>query len=122
MDRTFRIILVSGVLLLALAVAVAMASPGDEPAATADWVFIYYMSYDNNLSGYSEIILQQLSHGLPRQLPGTYAEDAGQGAPSRQGQRAFAVVFFEQSGAESRALNVAQEGTTEVLVETGREV
>ena len=29
-----------------------------------DWVFVYYMSYDNDLSSYGEVILRDLSKGL----------------------------------------------------------
>jgi len=29
-----------------------------------DWVFVYYMSYDNDLSSYGEVILRDLSDGL----------------------------------------------------------
>jgi hypothetical protein len=31
---------------------------------TYDWVFVYYMSYDNDLSGYGQTILKDLSKGI----------------------------------------------------------
>ena len=29
-----------------------------------EWVFVYYMSYDNDLSSYGEVILRDLRNGL----------------------------------------------------------
>lgn len=64
MVKTLRVIFAAGALLLFIAVAAVAGSSQAAASPSRDWVFIYYMSYDNNLSRHGETVLGRLSAGL----------------------------------------------------------